>query len=105
MASINTLTEIHDTAMLSEVARREYDWGEIDPNAAVAEVLAEIRNVEPDDIGPLYRWTNAEMIDALRSTRQDDELTDCTVSFTYDELLVAINSGGEVAIYSIENSP
>lgn len=104
MASIDTLTAIHDTATLSELVRHEYDWTEIDPNAAVAELLAEIEDCEPEDIGPLYQHMNAQIVDALQSTsRSDEERTDCTVSFMYDELLVAVNSGGEVALYSIDD--
>ena len=89
----------NDTEFASEptrTVRRTVDWSAVSPSTAVAELVAEVADCEPDAVGPLYDAIDSDALDAL--VRHRDGPTDCVVTFPYDGMEVTVSGAGEVLV-------
>ena len=79
--------------------RRKFNWTEIAPGTAVIELITEESGQAPTELDPLYETIDPEALDRLVSgngTNPHDHTV--SVSFSYNEYAVIIQSGGLVEL-------
>ncbi|WP_247003153.1 HalOD1 output domain-containing protein [Halosolutus gelatinilyticus] len=80
---------------VTDVFEAQFDRAAIDPSEAVIEAIADVRDVEPIRLDPLYEFVDPEALDRICADRSD---ADCTVTFAYLEYRVAITDSGVITI-------
>lgn len=82
---------------------RELDWTAVGrPSHAVVTAMADVRDVDPVELEPLYHDVDLEALDALCDRDRDG---DCTISFRRGAYEVVIESDGSCSIYGQDESP
>ncbi|MEF8829157.1 MAG: HalOD1 output domain-containing protein [Haloarcula sp.] len=78
------------------VTRKQFDWTETRPSAAVTEYIAVMTGQEQTDFAPLYETVDPEALDSLVDS--SDRLTPVSISFEYAGHSVTVRSDGELVI-------
>ncbi|WP_225336026.1 HalOD1 output domain-containing protein [Halomicrobium urmianum] len=65
---------------------------------AVIDRIAEAENTDPLDLDPLYEVIDPDALDALPSRIDEDQQSNCRVSFTYHGHKVIADSSGKVML-------
>jgi len=102
MSKSDTTNEAGFASESSLTVRRTVDWSAVSPSTAVAELVAEVADCEPDAVGPLYDVIDSDALDAL--VRHREGSTDCVVTFPYDGMEVTVSGDGEVR-FTVPRSP
>lgn len=74
----------------------ETEIGDRRPSEAVVEVVSAIRDVEPNDLPPLYEAIDPDALDAVCSDAGTD--TQPTVQFSYEGLLVTVSAPDVISV-------
>lgn len=83
------------------VYRATFDSTSIEPSTAVVAAIADIRDVDPIELGPLSHTISPKSLNTLCSGRQKD--SDCTVDFEYLDCRIRISSYGLLEIEPISD--
>lgn len=84
-----------DDAANGDVHRTTFDTDQSQPNVDVTETVAALKNVESDELAPLYESID-HVIDNIFSKPPSDE-ADVEVSFNYEGFRVTISQDGNAA--------
>ncbi|MFC7018096.1 MULTISPECIES: HalOD1 output domain-containing protein [Haloarcula] len=96
MSTSDVGVDADEAAQTGQLTRRRFDWSAVDPSTAVAELLADAADCEPDEIGPLYDTVDSDALDSL--VRHGESAADCTVTFPHDGFEVSVSGDGEVLV-------
>ena len=78
------------------VTRKQFDWSETQPSAAVTEHISAMTGREQTDFAPLYETVDPEALDSL--VESSDRSTPVSISFEYAGHSVTVRSDGELVI-------
>lgn len=88
---------------MDETIQTEFDWDSVAPSTAVIETVSIAANTDPSTIEPLYRSVDPDALDDLvRSDGTTSTNSATTVSFTFVEYEVSVQSNGTVAVRPID---
>lgn len=81
----------------TETYRASFDSSEIAPSVAVVKLLAQVKDIEPVELAPLYDVIDPEALDRLQSTAvTGNDSGGCRVKFKYHDCTVTVKSYGIV---------
>jgi len=78
------------------VTRKQFDWTETRPSAAVTEYISAMTGREQTDFAPLYETIDPEALDSLVDS--SDRSTPVSISFEYAGHSVTVRSDGELVV-------
>ncbi|SDW02164.1 hypothetical protein SAMN05443574_10164 [Haloarcula vallismortis] len=78
------------------VTRKQFDWSETRPSAAVTEHISAITGREQTAFAPLYETIDPEALDSLIDS--SDRSTPVSISFEYAGHSVTVRSDGELVV-------
>jgi hypothetical protein len=93
------MSEPEDVRHKGKTVRRQFEWAETRPSAAVIQTVAEAVDRSPTSFGPLFEYVDPDALDAL--FRSDERvLTDeyTVVSFLFASHDVTVRSDGTVEV-------
>jgi len=95
-----------DRRSTEDVYREIHDWTSADSlSSTLLTALADVKDVAPTDLEPLYETLDPEALDNLFGSDGDGFRADGHVSFPVAGCDVSIYSHGEFAVISIKKSP
>lgn len=76
-----------------------YEWRNPDrPSTTLIDAIATTTDRDPMAMSPLYQWIDPEALDALVSDRDARTAETVTITFSYDDVLVTIDSTGGIEL-------
>jgi hypothetical protein len=81
-----------------ETIHSKYDWGELEPSAAVVETVATALDREAADGAPLYGFIDPDALDEIFRSNHVSRQNDVSVSFIVDDRHVTVHSRGDVIV-------
>jgi hypothetical protein len=96
MSKSNRWSGDGDSSTPTNVTRKQFDWDETPPSAAVTEYISAMTGREQTDFPPLYETVDPEALDSLvgASARSSP----VSVSFEYVGHSITVRSDGELVI-------
>lgn len=87
------------------VYREIHDWTSTEPlSSTILTALADVKNVEPTELEPLYEHIDPDALESLFDPDGDGLRTDGHVSFSFADHYVTIHGHGEYAVISLAKS-
>ena len=87
------------------VHREIHDWTSAEPlNSTILTALADVKDVEPTELEPLYEHIDPDALESLFDPDGDGLRTDGHVSFSFADHYVTIHGHGEYAVISLAKS-
>lgn len=87
------------------VYREIHDWTSTEPlSSTILTALADVKNVEPTELEPLYEHIDPDALESLFDPDGDGLRTDGHVSFSFADHYVTIHGHGEYAVISLVKS-
>ncbi len=96
MSKSNRRSRDSDTSTPMNVTRKQFDWSETRPSAAVTEYISAMTGREQTDFAPLYETIDPEALDSLVDS--SGRSTPVSISFEYAGHSVTVRSDGELVI-------
>lgn len=96
MSKSNGRSGDEDSSIPMNVTRKQFDWTETQPSAAVTEHISAMTGREQTDFAPLYETIDPEALDSLVDS--SDRSTPVSISFEYAGHSVTVRSDGELVI-------
>ncbi|MFY4814048.1 HalOD1 output domain-containing protein [Haloarcula argentinensis] len=102
MSKSNRWSRDGDTPTSMNVTRKQFDWSETRPSAAVTEYISAMTGREQTDFAPLYETIDPEALDSLLDSPKRS--TPVSISFEYAGHSVTVRSDGELVIEAPSSS-
>lgn len=96
MSKSNRRSTDSDSSTQMNVTRKQFDWTETRPSAAVTEYISAMTGREQTDFAPLYETVDPEALDSLIGSSKRS--TPVSISFEYAGHSVTVRSDGELVI-------
>lgn len=83
----------------------QYDRLNDEPlSVAVADAVATVLGKEVTELTPLHYAINADALERLFEPRADGVRSDGSVTFEYNDCLVAVSASGEIAVKRLDDT-
>ncbi|WP_337999197.1 HalOD1 output domain-containing protein [Haloarcula rubripromontorii] len=102
MSKSNRRSTESDTSRPMNVTRKQLDWTETRPSAAVTEYISALTGREQTDFAPLYETVDPEALDSLIDS--SNRSTPVSISFEYADHSITVRSDGELVIKAPKSS-
>ncbi|WP_336337489.1 HalOD1 output domain-containing protein [Haloarcula brevis] len=96
MSKSNRRSGDSDPSQPTTVTRKQFDWTETRPSAAVTEYISAMTGREQTDFPPLYETVDPEAVDSL--VAPSDRASPVSISFEYAGHAVTVRSDGELVV-------
>lgn len=72
------------------------------PSEAIVTALADVKDVAPTELDPLYETVDGESIDRLFTSRKEEDASPRALGFIVEKWNVVLHGSGSVIVYDAE---